>query len=297
MDRNSIYQDDAVPSISRQIMRSFSSKGIYMLSFWVLAIMLLITAFSALITPYHPFHQHIDLMLVPPSWSEEGSVEFFFGTDDLGRDILSRVLAGAPYTVGGALGTVLVSGVFGVAIGTLAAMLRGIRSSILHHLLDTILAIPSLLLAILVIAVLGKGWGTVLLAVTLGLTPQFIRVSHQAVLQVLSTDYVRMAKLDGYGKFHIFFSVILPNIAEAIIGRIATATSSAMMDIAALGFLGLGAQAPSPEWGAMMASGIELLNTAPWVVALPGAAIFVTVLSINLVGEGLKNSFKQLENA
>ncbi|MBD1390318.1 ABC transporter permease subunit [Neiella sp. HB171785] len=297
MDRNTIYQDDAVPSIFRQVANAFNARGAYMVAFWTLMIMLVIMIFSAVLAPYHPHHQHTDLLLLPPSWADKGTVEFFFGTDDLGRDILSRVISGTRYTLGGALLTVAISGLIGVAIGALAAMLRGLRSSILHHLLDTVLAIPSLLLAILVIAILGRGWSTVLLAVTIGLIPQFIRVSHQAVLEVLATEYVRMARLDGYSKFRLFYRVVLPNIAEPLIIRFTAAISSAIMDLAALGFLSLGAQAPAPEWGSMMASGISLLTTAPWVITLPGIAIFITVLSINLVGAGLQSSFKKLESS
>ncbi|MBW8190376.1 ABC transporter permease subunit [Neiella marina] len=297
MDRNTIYQDDAVPSITKQVITAFSSRGIFMVAFWTLILMLVVMMLSYVLAPYHPQHQHIDLLLLPPSWYDQGTVEFFFGTDGLGRDILSRVISGTRYTLGGAILTVVISGIIGVAIGAVAAMLRGLRSSILHHLLDTILAIPSLLLAILVIAILGRGWDTVLLAVTIGLIPQFIRVSHQAVLAVLETEYVRMARLDGYTNFQLFYRVVLPNIAEPLIIRFTAALSSAVMDLAALGFLNLGAQAPAPEWGSMMASGIELLTSAPWVITLPGIAIFISVLSINLVGEGLQRSFKKLESS
>ncbi|MCM2680035.1 ABC transporter permease subunit [Echinimonas agarilytica] len=294
MDKSNIYQEDAVPSILKQVVKSYTDRGIYMVAFWFLFFMSLITLFGPILAPYDPHFQQTDLLLTPPSWADAGRVDYFFGTDDLGRDLLSRVMAGSRYTIGGALLTVLISGVIGVAIGAIAAMLRGIRSSILHHLLDTILAIPSLLLAILVIAVLGRGWDTILLAVTIGLIPQFIRVSHQASLQVLGQEYVRMARLDGYSGVQLFQKIVLPNMAEALITRFTAALSSAILDIAALGFLSLGAQSPAPEWGTMMANGIELLTRAPWVIALPGAAIFLTVLSINVAGEGLKNSFKQL---
>ena len=294
MANGNIYQEDAVPSILRQLASAYSSRGINMLAFWFLALMLLLTLVGPSLTPYSPLHQETGQLLLPPSWTEQGRVDYFFGTDDLGRDLLSRVMAGAHYTLGGALLTVLISGLVGITIGALAAMLRGIRSSILHHLLDTILAIPSLMMAILVIAVLGKGWQTILIAVTSGLLPQFIRVSHQASLAVLEQEYVRMAKLDGFSGFSLFSKVILPNIAEALIARFTTALSSAILDIAALGFLSLGAQDPAPEWGTMMANGIELLTRAPWVVALPGMAIFLTVLSVNVAGDGLKTSFTQL---
>lgn len=294
MADGNIYQEDKVPSILRQLANAYASKGVNMMAFWFLIIMLVLTIVGPWVTPYSPLQQNTDQLLIAPSWTEQGRVEYFFGTDDLGRDLLSRVMAGARFTLGGALLTVLISGIIGISIGALAAMLRGIRSSVLHHLLDTILAIPSLMMAILVIAVLGKGWETILFAVTIGLLPQFIRVSHQATLAVLEQEYVRMAKLDGFSGFQLFSKVILPNIAESLIARFTAALSSAILDIAALGFLSLGAQDPAPEWGTMMANGIELLTRAPWVIALPGAAIFLTVLSVNVAGDGLKTSFKQL---
>lgn len=297
MASGNIYQEDKIPSISRQIFIIFSGKGVNTIAFWFLALMLVLTCAGPWLTPYHPMFQDTELLLLPPSWTTEGRVDYFFGTDDLGRDLLSRVIAGAQYTLGGALVTVLISGVIGVSIGALAAMLRGLRSSVLHHLLDTVLAIPSLMMAILVIAVCGKGWSTILIAVTIGLLPQFIRISHQACLNVLEQEYVRMAKLDGYHGIQLFTRVILPNIAEPLIGRITAALSSAIMDIAALGFLSLGAQEPAPEWGTMMANGIEMLTRAPWVIALPGITIFLTVLSVNVVGEGLKSSFKHLRTS
>ena len=294
MANSNIYQDDEIPSITRQLFTIYSRSGINMLAFWFLLTMIVLALVGHWISPYHYLDQDINLLLLPPSWMENGRVDYFFGTDDLGRDLLSRVMSGAHYTLGGAFLTVVLSGIIGISIGAIAAMLRGIRSSVLHHLLDTILAIPSLMMAILVIAVFGKGWETILLAVTIGLIPQFIRVSHQATLSVLSQEYVRMARLDGYSGVNLFSKVLLPNIAEPLIARFTTALSSAIMDIAALGFLNLGAQAPSPEWGTMMANGIELLTRAPWVIALPGVVLFLTVLCVNVAGEGLTASFKQL---
>jgi len=184
----------------------------------------------------------------------------------------------------------------GFIIGSLSGMMRGLKSSILGHLLDALLSIPSLLMAILVVAVMGPGLENVFWAVGIALTPQFVRSIHQSVHEELQKEYVTAARLDGANSMQIFWYVIMPNVWEVVIIQTTLAISAAILDIAALGFLSLGAQAPSPEWGAMVAQGMDNLLTAPWAVTIPGLAILFSVLSINLVGDGLRSALAPIRN-
>lgn len=235
-------------------------------------------------------------LLLPPSWDPSGTVEHFLGTDDLGRDIFSRLLHGAHLTFGMAILIVVTALITGFIIGSLSGMMRGLKSSILGHLLDALLSIPSLLMAILVVAVMGPGLDNVFWAVGIALTPQFVRSIHQSVHEELQKEYVTAARLDGANSMQIFWYVIMPNVWEVVIIQTTLAISAAILDIAALGFLSLGAQAPSPEWGAMVAQGVDNLLTAPWTVTIPGLAILFSVLAINLVGDGLRSALAPIRN-
>lgn len=289
MLEQSIYQEDRVPSLIKETWLLFRRHPLYMLGFWWLALLCIIAIAAPFIAPFGPHQQASTELLQVPSWMELGQVEYFFGTDDLGRDVLSRTLFGARLSFGGALIATAIAALIGISIGALAAVMKNMKSSILTHSLDSVLATPSLILAILVVAVLGPSWGHTLLAVTISLTPQFIRNTQRAFKAELAKDYARTALLDGASRPRVIFISVFPNCAETIIVQLTQALSTALLDIAALGFLGIGAQAPSPEWGTMMASGIEVVTSAPWIVAVPGTLLFLSMLSVNLVGEGLRN--------
>ena len=296
MPRISIYQEDHIPSPSRRLWEAFSANPFALAGFWAVVFLLIIALFGPLIAPYSPEMQDPKAMLLPPSWDPAGTVEHFLGTDDLGRDIFSRLLYGAQLTFGMALLIVMTALVLGFVIGALSGMTRGLKSSVLSHLLDALLSIPSLLMAILVVAVTGPGLDNIFWAVGLALTPQFVRAIHQAIHEELQKEYVTAAKLDGANSLQIFWYVIMPNVWDTVIIQTTLAISAAILDIAALGFLGLGAQAPSPEWGAMVAQGVDNLLVAPWLVTLPGIAILFTVLAINLVGDGLRSALTPIRN-
>lgn len=282
-----IYQEEHIPSPRRKLWLSFSSNFVALIGLWTVGLLLLLTVLGPFIAPYSPEFQDPNALLLPPSWDHLGSVSHFLGTDDLGRDIFSRLLHGAHLTFGMALAIVATALITGFIIGSISGMMTGIKASILGHMLDSLLSIPSLLLAILVVAITGPGLENVFWAVGLALTPQFIRAIHQAVHDELQKEYVTAARLDGATSLQIFWHVIMPNVWEIIIIQTTLAISAAILDIAALGFLSLGAQAPSPEWGAMVGQGLDNLLTAPWAVTIPGLAILVSVLAINLVGDGL----------
>lgn len=259
----------------------------------LLSLLSIIAVFSLVITPHSPYLQNSELLLLPPSWQANGLVSYPFGTDDLGRDQISRLMLGCSYTFGLALVTTLGSLFIGLVLGALAGMSQGVKSSIFNHLLDLALTIPSLLLAIVIVAVLGPGLVNTIWAVMLALLPQFVHGVRNAIIKELRQDYVLAYRLDGASDWQILRSVVVPNIWEQLTLLFTLALSTAILDIAAMGFLGLGAQAPTPEWGTMVADALDSIYLAPWTVALPGLLIFVTVLSINLVGDGLRQAMKK----
>ncbi|ATF10464.1 putrescine export ABC transporter permease SapC [Candidatus Enterovibrio altilux] len=286
MSSNSIYLEQHIPNQLERCWKTFRENTISVFGLWCLCLLILITLFSPWISPYGPQFQTGQLLL-PPSWDTIGSVDYFLGTDDLTRDMLSRLIAGARLTFGYAVLVALAAGVIGVFIGALAGMTSGLKSSLLHHLLDTVLSIPSLLLAIIVVAFYGPGELSIMLAIWLALIPRFIRSVYTAVHAEMEKEYILSSRLDGANNFYLLYYSVLPNIFVTLNTELVRAISVAILDIAALGFLGLGAQAPSPEWGAMLGDSIEFVFTAPWTVTLPGLAIMISVLVVNLVGQGL----------
>ncbi|MGL4454619.1 MAG: putrescine export ABC transporter permease SapC, partial [Plesiomonas sp.] len=268
----------------------FRKDSLSAIGFYGLLILLLLTVFGQHIAPFSANFQFIDKELMPPSWSSSGKIEFFFGTDDLGRDIFSRLLCGARLTFGSALLVVCSASVVGVAIGILAGMSKGLKSSILNHTLDAILSIPTLLLAIIVVALTGAGLLNAMFAVWLALVPRFVRAVYTAVHDEMEKDHITAIRLDGASNSYILRYAVLPNILAILVMEFTRGFSVALLDIAALGFLDLGAQRPSPEWGAMLGEALSLLYIAPWTVTLPGLAILISVIIVNLAGDGLRRA-------
>jgi cationic peptide transport system permease protein len=289
---NSIYQEEHIPTHFERFWRSYRNNSLAMFGLWCLCILIVVTILSPWISPNDPYEQSGNL-LVPPSWDPAGSVDYFLGTDDLGRDILARLIKGTQNTFGYAAILTLIAMLMGCSIGIFAGMTKGLLSSILNHLLDTVMAIPSLLLAIIFVAFLGTGELNIILAIGLALIPRFIRSIYIVVNSEMAKDYIMAARLDGARDIYLLWNSILPNILAVIASEFTFALSIAILDISALGFLGLGAQAPSTEWGAVMGDSVELLYLAPWTVTLPGIAIMFTIISINLVGEGIRQALNQ----
>ncbi|WP_417761968.1 ABC transporter permease subunit [Shewanella sp.] len=296
MGRTKLYLDDDIPSHSKRVWRLFAAKPQGLIGLWGVAILLLLSCLGPYIAPYAAEYQDQSALLMPPSWSNQGAVSHFLGTDDLGRDIFSRLLHGAQYTFGVALLVVICALFAGVIIGSISGMMRGLKSSILGHLLDALLSIPSLLMAILVVAITGPGLSNVFWAVGISLTPQFVRSIHQTVHDELQKEYVTAATLDGANPLQVFWYVIMPNVWDTVIIQTTLAMSAAILDIAALGFLNLGAQAPMPEWGAMVMQGLDNFLFAPWTVTIPGISILLSVLAVNLVGDGLRSALAPMRN-
>ena len=297
MARDSIYQEEEFPTPLMHLWKNFRQPPTVLIGFSCFIFLILLALLSGLISPYSPIENHLDSLLLPPAWSDDGNISFLLGTDNLGRDMLSRLIHGTSLTFGLSIVVVLISLFIGVLIGSLAALTTGFKSSILNHFFDVILSIPSLLLAIVIVAILGAGLENTLWAIIMALIPQFVHITRNAVTEEFSKDYVLASRLDGASKFRVLHYSIFPNIVEKLISHATFAQSAAILDIAALGFLGLGAPIPLPEWGAMLANGLDLFYIAPWTVYLPGLAILFSVIATNLVGEGLRHALKMLKES
>ncbi|MCC5880132.1 MAG: ABC transporter permease subunit [Idiomarina sp.] len=293
MSNAKLYYEERTPSPLEQVWRQFRHNLWAMTALHVLGLIVLITLFAPLIAPYSPTVQFSDSLSLPPAWNDEGSVRFLLGTDELGRDMLSRLLHGARLSFGLPLLVVLAAAAIGMPLGALAAMSVGVKSSTLKHLLDVLLSIPSLLLALIIVAILGPGLENALLAIWLVLIPQFLHATRNAVHAQRHQDYVIAAQLNGVSQWYLLFVVIFPNTIKVLVVQLTMAWSTAILDIAALGFLGLGAQSPSPEWGTMLAKSVEVAYSSPWVMALPGLALFVTLVAVNIVGDSLKSAIDE----
>jgi dipeptide transport system permease protein len=257
----------------------------------VVFLLLVIVALAApLIAPHAPNAQYRDAVLVPPFWQEGGRAAFPLGTDPVGRDMLSRLLFGARFSLFIGVIVTSIALVGGIAVGVFAGYFRGWLDTVIMRVMDIILAFPSLLLALVLVAVLGPGLINAMIAIALVLQPHFVRLTRAAVMAEKSRDYVTAAKVAGAGPLRLMFRTILPNCMAPLIVQATLSFSTAILDAAALGFLGMGAQPPAPEWGTMLAEAREFILRAWWVVTLPGLAILITVLAINLMGDGLRDA-------
>ncbi len=287
------YPDIRIPSPITQTWLAYKENPLAMAALWGMLCLLLVVVLGPSLVHYDPQQQDPNALLLPPSWTTHGTLAHFLGTDDLGRDLLSRLVHGARLTFGSAVIATLLAMLCGCALGVLAGMSQGLKSSVLHHMLDTLLAVPSLLLAIVLVAVLGPGLDNAALAVTLTLTPQFIRATHHAVSNELQKEYIVAVRLDGSPPLRILRLAILPNIVDTVVAQTTRALSTAILDISAVCFLGIGAQSPAPEWGTMLADGMDLIYIGAWTVTLPGFAIILSVLLTNLVGDGLRTAIQK----
>ena len=250
----------------------------------------LVALLAPWIAPYSPILTDNTVFLSPPAWQSGGSSAHWLGTDAIGRDILSRLMHGARLSLLIGVAVVALSVVCGTALGLLAGYVRGIFDVMVMRCMDVILTLPSLLLAIVIVAILGPGLMNAMLAVSIVVLPHYVRITRAAVIAQGQRDYVTAARLSGAGHLRLMLVEILPNCAAPLIVQASLGLSTAILDAAALGFLGLGAQPPSPEWGTMLADAREFVLRAWWVVTFPGLAILITVLGFNLLGDGLRDA-------
>ena len=251
---------------------------------------ILIALFADFIAPHAPNQQYRDALLQPPFWQEGGSIKFPLGTDAIGRDMLSRLIHGAQYSLFIGCIVVSLSLAAGVIFGLSAGFFRGRVDTFIMRIMDIVLAFPSLLLALVLVAVLGPSLINAMIAIAIVQQPHYVRLTRAAVLTEMTKDYVTAARVIGVGSLRLMFVTILPNCMAPLIVQAALSFSTAILDAAALGFLGMGAQPPTPEWGTMLAEAREFILRAWWVVTFPGVAILTTVLAINMMGDGLRDA-------
>ncbi|MCK5932600.1 MAG: ABC transporter permease subunit [Fulvimarina manganoxydans] len=250
----------------------------------------LIALAAPLIAPHSPVLQNRNALLIPPFWQEGGSTAYLLGTDAVGRDILSRLIFGAQYSLFIGVVVVVIAVTVGIAVGLIAGYVGGWVDTVIMRVMDIILAFPSLLLALVLVAVLGPGLVNAMIAISLVLQPHFVRLTRASVMAEKNREYVTAARVVGASPLRLMVVTILPNCLGPLIVQATLSFSNAILDAAALGFLGMGAQPPTPEWGTMLAEAREFILRAWWVVTFPGLAILVTVLAINLVGDGLRDA-------
>jgi len=290
--RHDLYYEERNPSPLQQAWLDFYAKPLARASLYTLCFLLFIALLGSFIAPFGANEQFSDALSLPPAWSNHGDLRFLLGTDSLGRDMLSRILHGARFTFGLPLLMVCIAGLLGMSAGVMVAMNAGLASASIKHLLGLFFSIPSLLLALIIIAVIGPGLSNAAIAIGLVFVPQFLLTTRNAIVEELDKDYVIASQLNGVSSSYLFMAIILPNIVKPLVTQFTLAFSAAILDIAALGFLGLGAQSPVPEWGAMLALSVELAYNTPWVMALPGLALFLTLISVNVMGETLRSTLQ-----
>lgn len=268
----------------------FSENRGAVIGLWVFGALVLVAIFAPIIAPHAPNEQYRDALLVPPVWQQGGDWKFILGTDAVGRDMLSRLLYGARFSLFIGVFVVTISVLGGVSVGLISGYFRGAVDTIIMRIMDVILAFPSLLLALVLVAILGPGLVNAMIAIAIVLQPHFVRLTRAAVMNEINREYVISARVAGASPFYLMTKTILPNCLGPVTVQATLSFSNAILDAAALGFLGLGAQPPTPEWGTMLAEAREFILRAWWVVTLPGLAILITVLAINLVGDGLRDA-------
>ena len=252
----------------------------------IMAVLVVVAALAPVVAPHGPAQQFREHFLAPPFQNPR----FLLGTDDLGRDMLSRLIYGARLSL--LIGTFVVALalVFGVMLGLIAAFAGGAVDVGIMRLMDVLLVFPSLLLAIVVVAILGPGLTNAMLAVAVVQLPAYVRLSRAAALNEMAREYVVATRSAGAGVLRLMLLVVLPNCMAPLIVQATLGFSGAILDAAALGFLGLGAQPPTPEWGTMLADALQFYQRAWWLLTFPGLAILVTVMAFNLLGDGLRDA-------
>ncbi|MFI0464393.1 ABC transporter permease [Saccharopolyspora sp. 5N102] len=269
--------------------RAFFANRLAVFGVVVLGIFALVAVLAPVLAPFDPYAQDLGGRFQPPSGTH------LLGQDELGRDILSRLLFGARVTLSAGLLSVALAAVVGTAIGLLAGYRGGWLDAVLMRLMDILLAFPSVLLAIMIVSTLGPGLGNAMLAVGIVSVPQIARVVRSAVIGLRDSDYVLAARSMGAGHGRILLRTLLPNCLGPLIVQATLTLAAAILDIAALSFLGLGAQAPTPEWGAMLSdafrAGFHVFLTSQFAIVFPGLMIAVAVLCVNFIGDGFRDVF------
>jgi peptide/nickel transport system permease protein/dipeptide transport system permease protein len=251
---------------------------------------ILMAIFAPFLSPHNPVETSLYDQLKPPVWHATGAWKNILGTDELGRDTLSRIIYGARVSLTVAIVSVGIAFTLGTLLGCISGYYKGFWDSLIMRIMDMILAFPYLLLAIVVVAFLGPSLENAMMAIGITYVPRFARIVRGSVLEECEKDYVMAARAVGARDWRIIFIGILPNCLGPLIVQTTLSMASAILDAAALSFLGLGAQPPTPEWGGMIARSRALILRASWVMTFPGIAILLAVLGFNLLGDGLRDA-------
>ena len=291
IENTKIHLDSAVPPHPlKEFWKYFSENKGAVIGLFFIIFAITVAIFADFIAPHDPFEQYRDAFLQPPIWMDGGTSKFILGTDDVGRDILSRLMHGARLSLFVGVIVVTISLAVGIVLGVTSGYIGGFYEIIIMRFMDIILALPSLLLALAIVAILGPSLQNAILAIAIVVLPHYVRLTRASVMAEKNKDYVTASRVSGSGPFRMMFAVLLPNCMAPLIVQATLGFSTAILDAAALGFLGMGAQPPTPEWGAMLANALQFVQRAWWVVTFPGLAILLTVLAFNLAGDGLRDA-------
>ncbi len=285
-----IQNNEAPPHPLKEFWKYFSENKGAVIGLYFIIFAIIVAIFADYLAPHSPFDQYRDALLQPPFWMDGGSTKFILGTDDVGRDIMSRLIHGARLSLFVGVIVVTISLAIGILLGVTSGYFGGYYEIIVMRFMDIILALPSLLLALAIVAILGPSLQNAILAIAIVVLPHYVRLTRASVITEKSKDYVTASRVCGSGPFRMMFAVLLPNCMAPLIVQATLGFSTAILDAAALGFLGMGAQPPTPEWGAMLANALQFVQRAWWVVTFPGLAILFTVLAFNLAGDGLRDA-------
>ena len=268
-----------------EMWRSLKANKPAMISLFFILFLVLVALFGSYFTPYNPIETNMTVALQPPSAAH------WFGTDQLGMDIFSRIIAGTRVSLSVGLMAVAIALTVGVVLGAIAGYAGGWVDTVIMRCMDMMLAVPSILLAITLMAALGKGIDKAVIAISIVSIPEYARIVRGSILSIKENDYIAAAHVLGMSNFRIIFKHILPNVLSSIIVRATLGISGAILDTAALGFLGMGVQPPQAEWGDMLGRARGFIFQAPHTLLFPGIAITLTVLAFNLLGDGLRDAF------
>ena len=270
------------------VKRMFGHKT-FIFSAILLLIIIVSAVFAPLIAPHNPFEHNLNKRMIPPVWSEKGTLNNIFGTDFQGRDFLSRMIYGARVSLLIGIIAMLISGVIGTLLGIFAGYFGGWVDSTITFILTTRLSLPLMMVALALVSVIGGSLETVTLIIGCLIWQRFLVVMRSATMQIRDLDYIKAARAIGCSKLYIIFTEIMPNMAANIIVVASFEVAHAVLLEAGLSFLGLGVQPPVPSWGLLIAEGREQLMFNPHLVMIPGIAISMLVLSINLLGDGIRD--------
>jgi len=272
-------------SLVGAFLRRFVRNRLAMIGALIIGVMIILAVFAPLIAPYDPLNQDLDHVLEPES------AQHLMGTDDLGRDMLSRIIFGARLSLLAAIYAVGIAFVIGVPVGLLSGYYRGAWDElVVMRIVDAVQAFPFLILALALAATLGAGFGNAMIAIGLGFAPAFVRIVRAQVMSVASLDYILAASAIGARDSRILLRHVLPNSMAPLLVQTTLSMAAGVLAEAGLSFLGLGAQPPTPSWGQMLSVAQGYISLAPWLAYWPGLAIFLAVMGFNLIGDGVREA-------